>query len=124
VKRRHLAQEVADYLRGQGFPHSKPAPGERVDGIPGLTVLVREDPLLLADDHAAEWLPDQTGLLVVRRMKHAPGSWWCWLRFHDLVQLADDAESGFAFPVRAELADVVMVLHSAGYGTPAEEVAS
>lgn len=71
------------------------------------------------------------GLLVQRRPRAAhPGRWWVWLGVLDLLRLHTPGERNplaatstpRGAPVRMELADLVPLLHSAGYGTPAEVV--
>jgi hypothetical protein len=71
------------------------------------------------------------GLLVQRRTGVSdPGRWWVWLhlvdvfRLHWLPELAPTipapTQDYLEVPVRMELADLVPLLHAAGYGTPAE----
>ena len=66
------------------------------------------------------------GILVQRRVgKSNPGAWWAWLPAGDLAGLIETARNPnavqipnarLAVPVRLELADLVPLLHAAGYG--------
>jgi hypothetical protein len=137
-------RDLCRWLRTNGFPHAERAvrtgfrvgdrvsadPGD-VTGTPGIAWSVKD----CAVDQPAKWLaeldrmtpahPSDVRLLVHKRRGHAtPARWWCWMRMDALVALADDAETGFVFPVRVELGDALMLLRAAGYGTPIEGVAS
>lgn len=121
---RIVTREVAAYLAANGFPHAEPAPDDVVDGIPGITIRVREDGLGLADDKAAEWLAREPGLMVVRRHKAEVQHWRCWMTFADLAAIwKSELRSGVngAAAGCMELGDVVPLLRGAGYGTPVEE---
>jgi hypothetical protein len=74
------------------------------------------------------------GLLVQRRTGVTdPGRWFVWLRVIDLYALCRSSKSNTLLtvdptraylgepPVRMELADLVPLLHAAGYGTPPVE---
>ena len=65
------------------------------------------------------------GILVQRRDGKAdPGTWWAWLPAGDLAALIEFARDSdavhapdrHAVPVRLELADLLPLLHAAGYG--------
>ncbi|MGW5741555.1 hypothetical protein [Amycolatopsis sp. NPDC003861] len=65
------------------------------------------------------------GIVVQRRDgKSDPGAWWAWLPAGDLAALIEFArdpdavhapDARHAVPVRLELADLVPLLHAAGY---------
>lgn len=66
------------------------------------------------------------GILVQRRDgKSDPGSWWAWLTVGDLAWLIETsrnpdvllpADQLWDKPARMELADLLPLLHRAGYG--------
>lgn len=138
-RRGHEAERaLARWLRGNGWPHAERAvrtgfraadrtcsdPGD-ITGMPGVVVSVKD----CAVEQIAKWMveldamaePGGVRLLVHKRRGHAdPGRWWCWLRVHHLLELADDAETSFVFPVRLEVGDVVLLLRAAGYGNAAD----
>ncbi|MFK0249254.1 hypothetical protein ACIQUM_31535 [Amycolatopsis azurea] len=68
------------------------------------------------------------GVLVQRRDgKSDPGDWWVWLPAGDLAALIETsrdpeivrvADPRHTMPVRLELADLLPLLHAAGYGEP------
>lgn len=69
------------------------------------------------------------GVLVQRRDgKSDPGDWWAWLPAGDLAALVEAARTPdvvraadprHAMPVRLELADLLPLLHAAGFGEAA-----
>lgn len=142
----HVAErDVCRWLRTNGFPGAERAvrtgfrasdrasadPGD-ITGTPGVVWSVKD----CAVESVAKWMtelddmddrPGNAGgaepvrILLQKRRGHAdPARWWCWVRAYQFVELADDAETAFVFPVRAELAEIVMLLRAAGYGDPLE----
>lgn len=134
---------VVTYYRATGWPHAERTvrtgsrSGSRVrrdhgdiDGTPGIVTQVKcVDPArlhmvgtwLAATDAQARAAGADLGVLVIKRPGHAnAGRWWAYLRLYHLVGLAggqaDQVEP--AITVRLELADLVTVLRTAGYGTP------
>jgi hypothetical protein len=142
-RRGHTAErDLAKWLRANGFPHAEravktgfrttdrtiPDPGD-ITGTLGIVWSVKD----CAVERLEPWLSEldamddranPTGmaeepirLLVVKRRGHAdPARWWCYLRVYQLARVLDDAETCFVFGVRAELQEIVMTLHAAGYG--------
>lgn len=133
-------RDLCKWLRANGFPGAERAvrtgfrvadrasadPGD-ITGTPGIVWSVKD---AIVERHP-EWraeldamlqavAPDTRGLIVHKRRGHAdPGSWWCWIPIYDLATLLPGAH-GFIGPhwFRATVAEVVDLLHGAGYGDP------
>lgn len=135
-------QNVARYLRIEGFPDARRAihNGWRtaehiasdpldIAGIPGLVISVKND----ARNETEKWLNEaervkncegaELALLIVRRYgKAEPARWWTWLPLAALTRLTTGARpcAGPVVPVSLELGDLVPLLHAAGYGSSPE----
>lgn len=140
----HQAErDVCKWLRKSGFPSAERAvrtgftttsrsvadPGD-ITGTPGIVWSVKDT----AVEHQAKWRaeldamqhdhpdPAAIGLIVHKRRGHAnPGVWRCWIAIHDLSALLPGAMP-FLGPhwFCATLAEIVDLLHGAGYGDPVE----
>lgn len=138
---------LARWLRDHGWPGAERAsrtgftttdraiadPGD-ITGTPGIVIQVKYRADFEQDAAFAAYYAEterqraaanaDLGLLVQRRPRAAhPGRWWVWLPLRSLAPLFAGLnapeESGGA-PVRMELADLVPLLHAAGYGTATE----
>lgn len=139
-------RELARYLRVNGWPDAerKPDTGwSTVDrscpdvgdirNTAGLCWQAKSSPELTGERLATAMrqTAEQTaaagaryGIVVHRRTgKASPGQWWAYLPLGDLVTLATQRTRQapdhpvWNTPVRTVLADVVSLLHYAGYGT-------
>lgn len=136
--------DLVRYLRTVGWPHAERRAlagtldkGD-VTGTPGICWEVKARNRTIGDGQIAAWLIETEleranaaadfGVLVVKRRGHGRarvGSWWAVLEAADVASLvtrrSEDVlipRDAAPFPVRLLLADVVTLLHAAGYGTP------
>lgn len=144
----HQAErDLCRWLRSNGFPGAERAvrtgfttvsravadPGD-ITGTPGVVWSVKDT----ATEQQEKWRAEldamqldhpsasTIGLIVHKRRGHAdPGSWWCWIAIYNLTDLLPGAIP-FLGPhwFRATVAEVVDLLHGAGYGDSTEEVSA
>lgn len=130
-------QAVVRWLRENGFPNAERTvrTGYRtksrvsrdlgdVDGTPGLVWQIKSR----ETDNVGAWMDEtlqqrqaasaDVGVLIVRRAGKAdPGRWWAWVPLLFLHGTVGDRRTWMT-PVRLELADLVTLLRSRGYGDP------
>lgn len=131
---------VVRYLQANGWPHAErralrgQLDAGDIAGTPGICWEVKGgDAARAASDAVVDvWLSEteqerfnadaEFGVLVMQRAGKGPanaGRWWSVVTVHTLRLLCGDSfynTAHYAQPVRVLLADLVALLHSAGYG--------